>query len=455
MNKKHADIIIAGGGLNGLIAGMVAAKAGYNTLMVEPQSAVALNTVQSPQLDATVNDALAKDATVNDGRASTIAATSFALLKRMGLADDLAPHAQRINDIRVTEADPLWGVSPFFLHFSAEKLAKKKPTNDEPFGYVIENTILRQCFYAHANKCDNLQILHGASVAQVDFTPKTDDANNDNSGSNQQQAPQQIIGVTLDNGAHYSANLIIACDGRNSKIRGQAGIDAMQWHYKQKAIITAVHHERKHGGVAVEQFHPSGAFAILPLCGEDRCEQKSAIVWIERGETADRLNQLDDAHFLLLLKEKFGDFLGDVALAAPRQCYPLSFSHAKKYYQHRLLLLGDSAHAIHPLAGQGLNLGLRDSAVLWDMLEKCRRLGLDIGRTENLHDFERGRKADNHAVAAMTDLLNRLFANRIPPLRLLRQLGMHAVNKNPAMKNFFAYRAMGVKKNMSDKMKLN
>ncbi|MCH9852983.1 MAG: FAD-dependent monooxygenase [Alphaproteobacteria bacterium] len=432
---KQADIIIAGGGLNGLIAGMVAAKAGYKTLIVEPQSAIVM---QNPQLDATVKD----------GRASTIAATSFALLKRMGLADDLAPHAQRINDIRVTEADPLWGVSPFFLHFSADKLAKKKPTNDEPFGYVIENTILRHIFYAHANKCDNLQILHGVSVAQVDFTPKTDANNND--GKNQQQAL-----VTLDNEAQYLTTLIIACDGRNSKIRGQAGIDAMQWHYKQKAIITAVHHERKHGGVAVEQFHPSGAFAILPLCGDEHSEQKSAIVWIERSETADRLNQLDEAHFLLLLKEKFGDFLGDIALAAPRQCYPLSFSHAKKYYQHRLLLLGDSAHAIHPLAGQGLNLGLRDSAVLWDMLEKCRRLGLDIGRTENLHDFERGRKADNHAVAAMTDLLNRLFANRIPPLRFLRQLGMHAVNKTPPLKNFFAYRAMGVKKGMSDKMRLD
>ncbi|MCH9843983.1 MAG: FAD-dependent monooxygenase [Alphaproteobacteria bacterium] len=441
MNDKQADIIIAGGGLNGLIAGMVAAKAGYKTLMVEPQSAAVMQSLQS---DATVNDA-----TVKDGRASTIAATSFALLKRMGLADDLAPHAQRINDIRVTEANPLLGVSPFFLHFSAEKLAKKKPTNDEPFGYVIENTILRHIFYAHANKCDNLQILHGVSVAQVDFTPQND-ANNDNGSENQQQAL-----VTLDNDTHYSANLIIACDGRNSKIRQQAGIDAMQWHYKQKAIITAVHHERKHGGVAVEQFHPSGAFAILPLCGEEKSEQKSAIVWIERSETADRLSKLDEAHFLLLLKEKFGDWLGDIALAAPRQCYPLSFSHAKKYYQHRLLLLGDSAHAIHPLAGQGLNLGLRDSAVLWDMLEKCRRLGLDIGRTENLRDFENGRKADNHAVAAMTDLLNRLFANRIPPLRLLRQFGMHAVNKTPPLKNFFAYRAMGVKKNMSDKMKLN
>ena len=433
MMSEQADIIIAGGGLNGLIAGMVAAKAGYKTLIIEPLSADAMTKSQF-------------DAPTNDGRASTIAATSFALLKRLGLADDLEPHAQRINDIRVTEADPLLGVSPFFLHFSAEKLAEKKPTNNQPFGYVIENSTLRHVFYAHAAKADNLQILHGISVAEVDFTPDNTD---DDGKKNQQQAL-----VTLSDKTQYSANLIIACDGRNSPIRTAAGIDAMQWDYKQKAIITAVHHQHKHGGVAVEQFHPSGAFAILPLSGDDRCEQKSAIVWIERSQTADRLNALDEGHFLPLLKEKFGDFLGDIALAAPRQCYPLSFSHAKKYYQHRLLLLGDSAHAIHPLAGQGLNLGLRDSAVLWDMLEKCRRLGLDIGRTENLHDFERGRKTDNHAVAAMTDLLNRLFANRIPPLRLLRQLGMHAVNKTPPLKNFFAYRAMGVKKGMSDKMRL-
>ena len=158
------------------------------------------------------------------------------------------------------------------------------------------------------------------------------------------------------------------------------------------------------------------------------------------------MNALDEAHFLPLLKEKFGDFLGDIALAAPRQCYPLSFSHAKKYYQHRLLLLGDSAHAIHPLAGQGLNLGLRDSAVLWDILQKCRRLGLDIGRTENLSDFERGRKTDNHAVAAMTDLLNRLFANRIPPLRLLRQCGMHVVNQTPPLKEFLCLSRDGCEK---------
>ena len=179
------------------------------------------------------------------------------------MADDLEAHAQRINDIRVTEADPLLGVSPFFLHFSAEKLAKKKPTNDQPFGYVIENTILRHIFYAHAAKADNLQILHGVSVAQVDFTPNNDNANDDNNG-NQQQAL-----VTLSDEAQYLANLVIACDGRNSPIRQVAGIDAMQWDYKQKAIITAVHHQRKHGGVAVEQFHPSGAFAILPLCGDD------------------------------------------------------------------------------------------------------------------------------------------------------------------------------------------
>ncbi len=424
MAKQHAssiDIIIAGGGLNGLIAGMIAAKVGYRALMVEPQS---LDAMQNP---------------LADGRASTIAATSFTLLKNLGLAEDLTPHAQPINDIRVTESDPLLGTSPFFLHFSAEDAQ----TDKQPFGYVIENSLLRKVFYQHASKCKNLKILHDRSVAKIDLTPE-DDAVDKTGTINQQSAT-----VTLDNGDCYMAKLVIACDGRNSPLRTQANIQAVTWDYRQKAIITALFHERNHGGVAVEQFHPKGAFAILPMT-----EQRSALVWIDKDNTADKLMRLDDAQFLLMVKEKMGDWLGDLAMAAPRQCYPLSFSHAKQYYQHRFILLGDSAHAIHPLAGQGLNLGLRDSAVLWDILQKAQRLGLDIGREETLKDFATWRKQDNHAVAAMTDLLNRIFANNIPPLKLIRQLGMKAIHHTPPLKNYFAKRAMGIRKNMPSMMQV-
>ncbi len=425
-NINETDIIIAGGGLNGLIAGLACAQAGYKTIIAEQQSR---SHASNPK---------------KDGRASTIAATSFSLLQSLGLAEKLMPHAQAIRNIRVTQADMLRGVSSFFLHFSSDEFAqyaeKKNITMPQHqgqtsanFGYVIENSILRKVFYEAAQNTENLTILYDSHVSHAD-------------NSSPHRALIHVTGKG-ETSSQYHAALLIACDGRTSPLREHAGIDVMRWDYQQKAIITSIFHQRAHGGNAIEQFQPDGAFAVLPMT-----EQRSAIVWISKHSKADNLAALDEEQFLLLLKEHLGDWLGDIALASDRQTYPLSFSHAKKYYQHRLLLLGDSAHAIHPLAGQGLNLGLRDSAVLADILTHCKKLGLDIGREENLQAFATQRQQDNHAVSAMTDMLNRLFTNSFPPIRLLRTLGMKAVNHTPPLKQFFAGRAMGIRKNMPNLM---
>ncbi len=396
------DILIAGAGLNGLIAALVCGDVGLRTQIIERHS-------QEAMLNAGA-----------DGRASTIAATSFELLRNLGLAEDLLPYAQPIWEIRVTEADQFHGYSPFFLHFSAKQLAK-----GQPFGYVVENTRLMQVFYQHAQAHPQIQIQHDVGVARMTLKD-TDNL--------------QMAFVRTDDDKLYQTQLVIACDGRNSPLRKQAGIDAHEWDYHQHAIITAVFHEYDHGGIAIEQFMKGGPFAILPMS-----EQRSAIVWTEKSDYAKKIANLSDSEFLILLRERFATGFGKLALAAPRQIFPLVYRHAKHYHQHRFLLLGDAAHAIHPLAGQGLNLGLRDSGALWDLLKDAQRLGLDIGREEVLQNYTKWRRKDNHAVSAMTDQMNSLFSNQHLPLKIIRTLGLGMVENITPLKNYFASRAMGLR----------
>ena len=412
------DILVAGGGLNGLIAGLVSAQAGsaqasaragcYSVVIVEQQPEAKLAALE------------------NDGRASTIAATSYKLLEDLGLGQALQPHAEPIWDIRVTEGDIFGNVSKLFLHFSAQEL--ENIPKDQPFGYVIENYWLRKALQEAVENTPNLRLIYDGSVEEI-FCDIDD---------NTHQA--EAIINEAGKQTRYHAKLIIACDGKNSPLRRAQGIAVRQWDYRQKALVTAIFHEHSHQGIAVEQFMAGGPFALLPMT-----MQRSAIVWAEKADGADHLAALTDDDFLLLLKERMGDWLGDIALAAPRQVFPLSYSHAKQYYRHRFLLLGDSAHAIHPLAGQGLNLGLRDSGTLWQILDNAQRLGLDIGREEVLCEYRAGRVHDNHAVSAMTDILNRLFTSGFPPVRLARKLGLGAVNHITPLKHYFAKRAMGIR----------
>ncbi len=230
-----------------------------------------------------------------------------------------------------------------------------------------------------------------------------------------------------------------ACDGRNSPLRRAAGIRTIEWNYPQVSIVCTVSHEAPHRGVAVEHFLPAGPFAILPMTGH-----RSSIVWTERADLAPRLMALDDAGFTRELARRFGDFLGALEVVGPRWSYPLSLMHAERYSAPRLALVGDAAHVIHPIAGQGLNLGIRDIAALAELVVDARRLGLDIANPDALERYERWRRFDNVMLAAVTDGLNRLFSNALPPVKLARDLGLAAVDRLPPLKRFLMRHAMGV-----------
>jgi 2-octaprenyl-6-methoxyphenol hydroxylase len=242
----------------------------------------------------------------------------------------------------------------------------------------------------------------------------------------------------LADGSILRGALVAACDGRNSPLRRAAGIETLEWTYPQISIVCTVRHEKPHLGVAVEHFLPAGPFAILPMT-----ERRSSIVWTERADLAPRLLALDAAGFAAELGRRFGDFLGALEVVGPRFSYALSLLHAERYAAPRLALVGDAAHVIHPIAGQGLNLGIRDVAVLAELVVDARRLGLDIADQGVLERYERWRRFDNVMLAAVTDGLNRLFSNAVPPVKLARDMGLAMVDRLPPVKRLLMRHAMG------------
>jgi 2-octaprenyl-6-methoxyphenol hydroxylase len=245
--------------------------------------------------------------------------------------------------------------------------------------------------------------------------------------------------VTLASGKRLSARLVVAADGARSRLRELADIDTVAWDYPQSAIVTTVAHERDHGGRAVEHFLPAGPFAILPLQG-----RRASLVWTERTDEARRIVALPDAAFHAELERRFGLELGDIALAGPRRAFPLEFALARRFVAERLALVGDAAHVIHPIAGQGLNMGLRDVAALAETIAETARLGLDPGGHDALARYERWRRFDTTAMGATTDALNRLFSNRSELLKLARDVGLGIVDRLPALKTLFIREAAGL-----------
>jgi 2-octaprenyl-6-methoxyphenol hydroxylase len=257
------------------------------------------------------------------------------------------------------------------------------------------------------------------------------------------------VSARTESGAAISARLVIAADGRGSMLRRDAGISVQSWDYPQSGIVCSVGHELPHEGVAHEHFLPAGPFAMLPmidgpLVSDGVACHRSSLVWTERREVAEKVMTLDDAAFAEELTRRFGDSLGRLEVRGRRWCYPLSLSHAERYRAVRLALIGDAAHAIHPIAGQGLNLGIRDVAALAEVLVDAARLGLDIGQEDHLARYERWRRFDATALVAATDGLNRLFSNDLAPVRVARDLGLAAVDRLPAVKRLFMRHAMGL-----------
>ena len=343
-----------------------------------------------------------------DGRGSAIAAGSQRILAGLGLWDRIAAEAEPILEIRVAD-----GASPLFLHYDHREIG------DCPLGWIVENAVTRRALAAAVDGAD-LDVFDGTEIIGPEFGP--DDAV-----------------LNLSDGRQVSARLVVAADGRDSPLRAVASIETVQWRYAQTGIVCAVHHEAPHHGVAQEHFLPSGPFAILPMT-----RNRSSIVWTERDNLAPGFLAMADTAFAQALGERFGSYLGNIEIGAGRWSYPLSVVHAKRYVAPRLALAGDAAHAIHPIAGQGFNIGLRDVAVLAEVIVDTMRLGLDPGGDTPLERYERWRKPDNMMMIAVTDGLNRLFSNDIAPLRHARDAGLAVVNQAAPLKRVLMRHAMGL-----------
>ena len=387
-----AELLIAGGGLNGLALGIACAGAGLSTILVDRQD-----------LSATLAESF-------DGRASAIAYGSSLVLAGIGIWDEIAAEAEPIREIRVADDD-----SPLFLHYDHRDLAEPSP-----LGYIVENRVLRRALLARARSLPALTLISPCAVASVAAGPGG-------------------AAASLADGRELRVRLAAAADGKDSPLRRAAGIRAVEWRYPQIGIVATVRHERPHAGIAIEHFLPAGPFAILPMTN-----RRSSLVWTEKAALAPHLVALPEAEFAAELRARFGDFLGAVEPVGPRWTYPLSLMQAEAYIAPRLALVGEAAHVIHPIAGQGLNIGIRDVAALSEAIVDARRLGLDIGGDSVLERYQRWRRADSVLLAAVTDGLNRLFSNTVAPVKLARDLGLAAVNRVPPLKRLLMQHAMGI-----------
>ncbi|WP_240482073.1 FAD-dependent monooxygenase [Ruegeria marisrubri] len=394
--EKVSDILIGGGGLNGPALALALAQTGHSV---------------------TVIDALAEKVRKNaafDGRAYALALASKRLLAAIGIWERVAEHAQPMLEIKVTDGHAGEGPSPFFMHFDHAEI------EEGPMGYMVEDRHLRRAFLdAMAEEKAITQISGKSVVAQeTDATGAT---------------------VTLDDGTHLRGRLLVGCDGRRSGTAQRAGIKRTGWDYGQTALVCAIAHEKPHHGIAHQFFMPPGPLAILPLTGN-----RSSIVWSERSEMAQRINAMSDEDYLQVLRPRFGDFLGEIKLEGQRFTYPLNLTVANSFIAERLALVGDAAHGMHPIAGQGLNAGLRDVGALAEVLTLAGRRGEDIGSTLVLERYQEWRRFDTATLALATDAFNRLFSNDNPILRLGRDIGMGVVNAIPGLRRGFVREAAGL-----------
>jgi 2-octaprenyl-6-methoxyphenol hydroxylase len=391
--SDQADVVIAGAGFAGLAL------------------AIALRQGLGADFDVVVADpALARPAG-DDARASAIAAGARRLLETIDVWRTVADGAQPILDMVVTDSRLGDAVKPVFLTFAGEVEA------GEPFAHMVENGPLMA---ALAAKACAVGVTLRASAIET-FTVEG-----------------ERVSVRCGDGA-LTAALLIAADGARSRLRELAGIATFGWSYDQSAIACTIAHERDHGGRAEEHFLPAGPFAILPLTG-----RRSSIVWTEEAREAARIVALPDDLFHAELEQRFGLHLGEIAVAGPRRVHPLGLTVARAFVAERLALVGDAAHVIHPIAGQGLNLGLRDVAALAETIVDAARLGLDFGAAHVLERYQRWRRFDTMAMGIATDGLNRLFSNRSDALRLMRDVGLGLVDRLPGLKRLFIREAAGL-----------
>jgi 2-octaprenyl-6-methoxyphenol hydroxylase len=405
MPRSDLDVLIAGGGFAGL------------TL------AIALRQALGDRFAIAVADpGLGRAVAADDERASAIVASVRRLFETLGVWQRVAYDAQPILDMEVTDSRLGDAIRPTFLTFAGEV----EP--GEPFAHMIENKILVEALTAKAGE---LGIeLRSAAVTDFSLTAAGDD---------NAPADRHCIDMRLSDANALSARLLVAADGARSTIRSKAGIATHGWGYGQSAIVVNVAHTRDHQGRAEEHFLPAGPFAILPLKGN-----RASIVWTETTAEAERIMVLPDAEFDAELERRFKLHLGEIKVIGKRRVHPLGFFVARAFIAERIALVGDAAHLIHPIAGQGLNMGLKDVAALAEVIVDAARLGLDPGALDVLERYQRWRRFDTMAMGVATDGLNRLFSNRSDVLRLVRDVGLGLVDRMPALKRLFIREAAGL-----------
>ncbi len=392
---SQSDILIVGGGLNGPATALACARAG---------------------LTVTVIDTLPRAARTSDtfdGRGYALSLGSHRLLRAIGVWGAVADHAQPILDVKVTDGKPGEGPAPFMLEFRDGEI------DESPMGYMVEDRYLRQAFLKALDDHPNITQIEGLVTEQtVDVSGVT---------------------LTLNDGRQLKGKLVVGCDGRKSGTAERAGIKRTGWGYGQTALVCAISHERPHNGCAHQFFLPPGPLAILPLPGN-----QSSIVWTEKDKVAQNIQALSDEDYLAVLRPRFGDFLGEISLAGKRFSYPLNITLANAFYAPRVALVGDAAHGMHPIAGQGLNAGLKDVAALAEVLIEAHRRGEDIGREDVLDRYAQWRRFDISTMALMTDSFNKLFSNDNPILRIARDIGMGVVNSMTGLRRAAIREAAGV-----------
>jgi 2-octaprenyl-6-methoxyphenol hydroxylase len=391
-----SDVLIVGGGLNGPALALALAQNGLSVTVID---ALPLET---------------RDDAEFDGRAYALALASQRLLKALGLWQGVADKAQPILGVKASDGHAGAGPSPFVLEFDHAEI------EEGPMGYMLEDRYLRHAMLQAMADEPGITHLSGETVVAQDVQPGA-------------------ATVTLASGKTLTGALLVGADGRRSGVAERAGIKRTGWDYGQTALVCAIGHEKPHHGIAHQFFMPPGPLAILPLPG-NRC----SIVWSETHENAAAIQAMDDEGYLAALRPRFGDFLGEIHLEGTRFTYPLNLTLADAFVAPRLALVGDAAHGVHPIAGQGLNLGLRDVGALAEVVVKAHRRGEDIGAIDVLDRYQRWRRWDTATLAAATDAFNKLFSNDNPLLRAARDLGMGVVNAMPGLRRRFIREAAGL-----------
>ncbi|GAB5446964.1 MAG: FAD-dependent monooxygenase [Gymnodinialimonas sp.] len=395
MEQLDADILIVGGGLNGPCLALACAQAGLSSVV----------------LDAL--PAQTREETGFDGRAYALALASVRMLGALGIWDAVADHAQPMLEIKASDGRAGEGAAPFYLHFDHAEI------EEGPMGHMLEDRYLRRALMA-AMEADP-RVTHRANARVIS------------------QDTNGLASVTLEGGEVLRGRLLVGADGKRSGVAARAGIKRTGWDYAQTALVCAVQHEKPHNGIAHQFFMPGGPLAILPLPGN-----RSSIVWSETEPRASALASASDADFMDALRPAFGDFLGDISLTGQRHSYPLSLSLATAFVAEKLALVGDAAHGVHPIAGQGLNLGLRDVSALAETLADAKRRGEGFARRDVLDRYQQWRRADTMGLAVATDSVNRLFSNDNPAIRAIRDIGMGAIGTVPALRRKFIREAAGL-----------